>query len=86
MKLCEHLKPILDSEVTRGNTIREVEEDAWTNAIFVVNMKEKLDLEKDQSLVNSYLFVKSHENTDPHFELQRGFYCSKCKHSIAGPY
>lgn len=85
MKLCQHLEQILTSELVRGNKIRNIDENAWTNAIIVVNLEKQIDVNSSDQIEKKYKFVSYFEVNDNHYELQNGYFCEQCKHSIVGP-
>lgn len=85
MELCEHLKPILVNELARGNAVREVHENAWTNTILDVELERAIEIDQANSLISNIKSVRYFENNDNHYELQKGYFCEMCKHSLAGP-
>ena len=85
MNICEHLRGILDYEVSQGNAVREVNENAWTNAELVVNMNKPLSTDCISSNIEPDDCIIFWENNDTHYLKQNGYYCKRCKHAIAGP-
>ncbi|OEF99572.1 hypothetical protein BHF71_08475 [Vulcanibacillus modesticaldus] len=85
MWICNHLKPIIDHELSKGNKIQEISK-GWSNAVLVIDLEKRMDVQYERSDMNLSEYVKYWENKDSHYPLQKGFYCEKCKHSIAGPY
>lgn len=82
--ICEHLKSILEYEIQRGNSIKEVSE-GWSKADLVIDLEKPMDIDYElQNMINNHI-VKCWENNDLHYLQQRGFFCGKCKHSLAGP-
>ncbi len=85
MKLCESLIPIYDLEISLGNEVESIDSPAGTKCPHAVNFKNKLhfsEIEKQLSLSSS---VEQWTNKDKHYPLQKGYFCNKYKHSVAGP-
>jgi hypothetical protein len=85
MQICTHLEPILSNELNCGNSIKEINENAWTNALLVINMNNPINQFFANEEIKKYDGVMSFENTDNHYELQSGYFCKTCKHAITGP-
>ncbi|MEG6585190.1 hypothetical protein [Dendrosporobacter sp. 1207_IL3150] len=85
VKLCEHLAPVLVHELARGNVVKEIHENAFTNAVVVIDLEKTMDVNQANILVKKLNFVSYFETSDYHFELQRGYFCEHCKHALAGP-
>lgn len=85
MNLCEHLEPVLINELARGNVVREIHENAWTNAVLVVDLTKPIDVNQASLLVNNLKFISFFETNDYHFELQKGYFCELCQHALTGP-
>lgn len=84
MNLCSHLLMIFEYEISKGNKILETSE-GWTNANFVMDLQNPMDIEYEKLNLIDTIYVKYWESYDTHYPPQKGFYCEKCKHSIAGP-
>ena len=84
MKICEHIQKIINHEIKRNNKIKEISR-GWSNVELVIDMKEKLDVEYIDTLIESGIKLKRWENNDNHYLLQIGYFCEACKQSIAGP-
>ena len=85
MKLCKHLEPILNNELNNGNSIKEINEDAWTNAVLVVNLKNVINTSFVNEEIQKNDSIQCFEINDNHYETQNVYYCIACKHAIAGP-
>jgi len=83
-RLCKTLQPILELELSRGNTIESIDAPAGTRCPFAINLKKRINHEavKNLSLANT---VEKWENKDQHYPVQSGYGCNKYKHLIAGP-
>ena len=84
VKICPHLKPILEHEIMLGNKVAEVCK-TWSVTEIAVSMKKKLDIQFAKNVIVSGIPLRIWENHDNHYALERGVYCDVCKHSIAGP-
>lgn len=85
MKLCEHLEPVLTNELARGNAVKEIHENAWTNAALVVDLEKEIDINQANVLVKNIDFISYFETNDYHYEMQKGYFCEHCKHALGGP-
>ena len=79
VKICPHLKPILEHEILLGNTIAEVSE-GWSIAKLVISMRKKLDIEYAKTIIASGVNLRIWENHDNHYLLERGLLCKKISH------
>ena len=85
MKLCEHLVPLYQNEMQRGNRPLFVSTPELTQkyphppaANIYVNMQNKLfDYELEG--------IQSGERNDCHYPPERYFYCERCRQYISGP-
>lgn len=84
MTLCEHLKLIFDYEIQRGNEVKEISE-GWSKAKLVVDLEKPMDISYGLNHIEKDSCVRYWENNDLHYLRQKGFYCDKCNHSLAGP-
>ncbi|MDD3172675.1 MAG: hypothetical protein PHF63_03300 [Herbinix sp.] len=85
MKLCEHLETPLLVEVSGGNSIKEVSDNAWSNAKLVVILENKIEKLRANAEVEKYDFVQFFEINDNHYDPQSGYYCNKCKQAVTSP-
>ncbi len=85
MKICEHLESILNYELKNGNSIRETNSDTWTNAELVINLNNPINKVYASIEIQKSKNIQYFHITDTHYELQEGYFCRICKHSIAGP-
>ena len=85
MKLCETLSPIYDLEISLGNKVESIDSPAGTKCPYAVNFKHKLHFDEIKKQLNLSSSVHQWSNKDGHYPLQKGYFCDKYKHSIAGP-
>ena len=64
MELCEHLNPVLEHELERGNTVRS-SETGWSKVDLLVFLNERLDV--DFAKARTSPTVTYMRNTDPHY-------------------
>jgi len=83
-RLCKTLQPILEAELAGGNSIESIEAPAGAKCPFAINLKNKIN-HKKISLLSLSNTVEKWQNTDRHYSVQSGYFCTKYKHSIAGP-
>lgn len=83
--LSDSLRPIYDLELRLGNRVVRVEDRAWTTCVLAVVFEQPLhrqEIAAELALPASVVFW---DCTDPHYSLERGYYCEATQHSIAGP-
>lgn len=82
MKTCNHLEPILNHELSIGNTIARIDEKMWSNAEYVVKFHNELDTE----FISANIVLPSNviywQNNDSHYDFKKGYFCKLCKHGI----
>lgn len=83
-RLCKTLKPILELELSKGNSIESIDTPAGTKCTFAINLKKRIEHEAISKLILANT-VEQWQNKDRHYPLQSGYSCSKYNHSIAGP-
>ena len=79
------LLPIYELEVELGNSIASVDSPAGTNCPFAINFTQRLHHEEINKQLKLSPTVERWTNRDKHYPEQSGYFCSKYKHSIAGP-
>lgn len=82
--ICNHLKPVLDRELSSGNRI-ESEETGWSTAVLVVNLEKQADVQLYSEDLKDNINLEYWENNDQHYRIQGGFFCKQCRHSLAWP-
>jgi hypothetical protein len=83
--LCVHLRPLVEAELRRGNTVVNIAEHAWTECDLDVSLKSTIDkkvVEKEQPVPAGVTYW---DNDDPHYPAEAGYSCKACRHSFAGP-
>lgn len=84
-ELSESLLPIYKYELSKGNEVLRVEENAWSECPLAVVFKYPLHFEEIARYLKLPEIVEQWENRDTHYELEKGFVCQHTKHSLAGP-
>ena len=85
MNICKHLIAILNYEVSTGNSIVSIDNDAWTNAKLVITLKKPANNNYIDNTFKNNNSVEYWENKDTHYPVQKGYICKKCKCAIASP-
>jgi len=85
VKICKHLESILNYELRNGNSIRDINNKIWSNAELVINLNNPINKVHASIEVQKNKNIQHFNITDTHYELQEGYFCRICKHSIAGP-
>jgi hypothetical protein len=85
MTLCKTLLPIYELEIELGNIVKSIDSPVGTNCPYAVNFINRLHFNEINSRLNLSPSVERWANRDKHYLLQEGFYCSKYRHSVAGP-
>lgn len=81
---CEHLLPLLDYEVKKGNHIRDLYI-CGGSIDLTINLTNKMDIDFELNKMNLPLNVVLCLLIDPHYEYQIGFECIECHQVILGP-
>jgi hypothetical protein len=79
------LQLIHDYEISRGNHVERVDRPAGSNCPLAVIFREALDV---SGFINAYGLpdgVRTWENHDSHYPLEKGFVCELTRHALAGP-
>lgn len=85
VQLCPDLRPIYELEISLGNGVERVEEFLYTECDLAVAFSKPLHFTEIEKKINLPASVKRWANKDTHYSIEAGYYCSACKHSIAGP-
>lgn len=83
MELCEHLNPVLEHELERGNTVRG-SETGWSKVDLLVFMNERLNVDLAKAYTSHT--VTYMRNTDPHYGFGDTMACTACRCGLAGPW
>lgn len=84
-KLCPDLQFICDFELAHGNVVSHIEEPAGTSCEYAVVFTEPLRIVGTAKSEELPPFVTHWESRDPHYPVEAGFFCTKHRHSVAGP-
>jgi hypothetical protein len=82
-EICKHLRPILNNALENNNHVKEKSK-GWSNADLVYDMSTPLNIKEISKLCLDKCVV-FWANKDTYYNIQDGYYCNLCKHSIAGP-
>jgi hypothetical protein len=85
MELCEHLKPIYQFEVGRGNEILSVAVNSWSEARLVVHFKLVFNEKTIKENINISPSVLYRELRAIHQPSDKAYYCKDCKMSLSSP-
>jgi len=83
--LCEHLRPLCEAELARGNRVTNVAEHAWTECDLDVSLEKTIDRETVEKELPIPADVTFWHSDDPHYPIEAGYGCQACRHSFAGP-
>jgi len=86
-QLCKDLKPIYELELSSGNTVERVEKFAYTKCDLGIYFSKPLHFKEIEKGITLSSAIERWENNDRHYSMggEAGYYCSECKHSVAGP-
>lgn len=83
--LSDSLRPLYDLELRLGNRVVRVDDHAWTECVLAVVFERPLHSSEIAAILELPATVAYWDCTDPHYELQSGYYCEASRHSLAGP-
>lgn len=81
MKLCSHLKEIIEHEIANGNKVIS-NDNNWSLGVRVITLEKPIDtvyINKNYTFEN----LEYWENHDSHYPVQKGYMCKDCNISIA---
>lgn len=84
-RLSDSLRPIYDLEMRLGNRVVRVDDHAWTECVLAIVFADPLHATEIAAALDLPARVTAWDCTDPHYELQSGYYCKASRHSLAGP-
>lgn len=80
MDLCSHLTPLLAAEIAAGNRVERTFENGYTRCRLQVTLAEPFRIaHEDGPLPDTVTF---HHDTDSHYPLGKGYYCSEHLHDL----
>ena len=79
------LRPIVEFELKRGNSIVRVDRPAGTKCPLAVIFKNPLDFAGFQSTSGVPAEVSTWQNRDRHYPLEAGYVCERTRQAVAGP-
>lgn len=83
--LSEALKKIYEYEIGRGNQIERVDRPAGSNCPLAIIFRAPLDVSGFVIAYGMPTGVKTWENRDSHYPLEKGYVCESTHHALAGP-
>lgn len=83
--LSSSLKPMVEFEVARGNTVVRVDRPAGTRCPLAVIFANPFDIPRYKATHGLPPAVKAWENRDAHYEIEAGYLCENTRHAISGP-
>lgn len=83
--LCEHLRPLCEAELGRGNRVVNIAENAWTACDLDVSLEKPVDRMAMETEMPAAAGVEYWQNDDPHYPIEAGYTCKACRHAFAGP-
>ena len=83
--LSDTLRPIYHLELRHGNRVVRADDHAWTECVLAIVFERPLHATKIAAELDIPATVRYWDCTDPHYELQSGYYCEASRHSLAGP-
>ena len=84
-QLSDDLVLIYNYELSKGNEVLRVAENAWSECPLAIIFKYPLHFEEIAGDLKLPETVELWENRDTHYDLEKGFVCRKSQHSLAGP-
>ena len=83
--LSDALKKIYDYEIARGNEVERIDRPAGSDCPLAVIFRSPLDISGFVSIYGLPSGVKTWENRDRHYPLEKGYVCEGTRHALAGP-
>ena len=84
-RLSPSLQPIVDLELIKGNKVLRIDEPAGSRCPYAIVFKFPLHFQEIKESLTLSSSVEEWENKDPHYPIERGFFCNETEHSITGP-
>ncbi len=79
------LQLIVDLELQKGNKVLRIDEPAGSKCPCSIVFKFPLHFQEIKESLALSSAVEEWGNKDPHYPIERGFFCNETQHSIAGP-
>ena len=83
--LSNTLKGIYDYEIGRGNRVERVDRPAGSNCPLAVIFHAPFDVSGFVTIYGLPDGVKTWENRDRHYPLEKGYVCERTGHALAAP-
>jgi len=83
--LAESLRPVLEFELARGNTVVRVDSPAGSRCPLAVIFARPLDFAGFSSAHTLPSTVDMWQNGDSHYPIEAGYICERTRHALAGP-
>ena len=80
MPVCPHLAPILAVELAAGNRVERTFENGYTRCRLQVTLAEPFHIAHEEGPLPAV--VTPHDDTDSHYPLGKGYYCSEHLHDV----
>jgi len=86
-KLCSHLRPLYEAELSQANAVLRVDEPAGSRCPLAVVFKEPLHREVVENSVAIAPVVRWVESGDRHYEAEgtAGYLCEESRQYVYGP-
>lgn len=83
--LSKELQPIYDYEISRGNQVERLDRPAGSNCPLAIIFRKPLDVQGFINIHGLPINVKTWENNDRHYPLEKGYICELTRQALAGP-
>jgi hypothetical protein len=83
--ICPDLRLVYDNEIANGNSVERIDAPAGTECEYAVVFNQPLMIWGAPKTAELASTVKYWECRDSHYAIEAGYFCSKHRHSIAGP-
>ena len=80
--VCEHLQPLLESELKAGNEIEEIHADAFERSALFAMLKRPFSRSYSASELGN---VRLTMMEDPHYPMGKAYRCDEHEHDLFAP-
>jgi hypothetical protein len=80
--VCQHLEAIIARELDHGNAIASVSTKEYANCDLLVVLRKPFTAHYENDVPSS---VTGYVNSDPHYPLGKGYFCSIDRHEVFAP-
>ena len=80
--ICSHLEPIVARELRDGNAISSVTTREYANCDLLIQLQRPFARYYEPDLPSN---VTGHTNSDPHYPVGKGYFCSIDRHDVFAP-